>query len=244
MQIVIAETKQELGQQAARRGGMLIREAIQKNGEANIILATGASQFEMLDALLKEDIEWSKITAFHLDEYIGLPESHGASFRKYLKERVVDKVDLKKIVFVDGEADPIQECERLGKLIGQHKIHVAFIGIGENAHLAFNDPPADFETEDAFITVNLDRACREQQLGEGWFKSLNEVPSRAISMSIKQILKSETIICSVPDARKSDAVDKAVNGDVTPDVPATILQKHDACWLFLDYESASLLHSG
>jgi len=241
MEIVISEDRKELGKFAAGQGASLIRTAIQKNGRANIILATGASQFEMLDELIREDIDWSKITGFHLDEYIGLPLSHPASFRKYLKERVVDKIPINMFHFVDGEADPHEECRRLGEIIATHPIDVAFIGIGENAHLAFNDPPADFETEEAFIQVELDVDCRKQQLGEGWFNSLEEVPGRAISMSIKQILKSDAIICSVPDALKAEAVKNSVQGSITPRVPASILREHNFAWLYLDKESASLL---
>ncbi|MEZ5043436.1 MAG: glucosamine-6-phosphate deaminase [Saprospiraceae bacterium] len=241
MQVIIAENKQELGKQAAQQGAKWIQKAIEEKGMANIILATGASQFEMLNELLQTAIDWSKVTVFHLDEYIGLPASHPASFRKYLKERFVDKVSLKAFVPVDGERDPTEECARLGQLISQSPIDVAFIGIGENAHLAFNDPPADFETTQAYIPVQLDEACRQQQLGEGWFSSLAEVPQHAISMSIQQILASTTIICSVPDARKAVAVKNAVKGDITPDIPASILQQHPATWLFLDPDSASML---
>lgn len=241
MQVIIAENKQELGKQAAQQGAKWIQKAIEEKGMANVILATGASQFEMLNELLQAVIDWSKVTVFHLDEYIGLPASHPASFRKYLKERFVDKVSLKAFVPVDGEGDPAEECARLGQLISQSPIDVAFIGIGENAHLAFNDPPADFETTQAYIPVQLDEACRQQQLGEGWFSSLAEVPQRAISMSIQQILASTAIICSVPDARKAVAVSNAVKGEITPDIPASILQQHPTTWLFLDPDSASKL---
>ncbi len=242
MEIIISEDRKELGKIAADQGASLIQKAIQKNGKANIILATGASQFEMLEELIMKDIDWSRITAFHLDEYIGLPVSHPASFRKYLKERVVDKISLNKFHYVDGEGDPVEECRRLGEIIASHPIDVAFIGIGENGHLAFNDPPADFETEEAFIQVDLDEDCRKQQLGEGWFKSLEEVPKQAISMSVKQILKSDVIICSVPDERKAEAVKNSVEGDITPNVPASILREHNSSWLYLDKGSASLLN--
>ncbi|MCB0631402.1 MAG: glucosamine-6-phosphate deaminase [Saprospiraceae bacterium] len=241
MIVEIAENKQQLGQQAAARGAEFINEAIAEKGTANIILATGASQFEMLDALLKIPVDWAKVRAFHLDEYIGLPATHPASFRKYLKERFADKLLLKEFVYVNGEADPEQECRRLEQLISGSPIDVAFIGIGENAHLAFNDPPADFETEAAYIPVELDEACRRQQMGEGWFKSLEEVPRQAISMAIRQIMKSHTIICSVPDRRKAEAVKNAIKGEVSPQVPASILREHPATWLFLDRESSALL---
>lgn len=241
MEIVISGTKQELGQKAAQMGAEIIRKAILENGTANIIVATGASQFEMLDALVKEDIDWSVVTAFHLDEYIGIPETHPASFRKYLKERFVDVVSPKEFIYVNGGSDPFQECERLKKSISKHPIDVAFVGIGENSHLAFNDPPADFETEDAYLVVNLDEDCRRQQMGEGWFPSINDVPEKAISMSIKQIMKSKAIICCVPDLRKAEAVKKTVEGVISPAIPASIMRRHEAAWLYLDKGSASML---
>ena len=241
MEIVISENKQDLGKEAALRGAGLIRNAIVNRGEANIIVATGASQFEMLSDLVKEEIDWSRVTAFHLDEYIGLPKTHPASFRKYLKERFADLVSPGAFIYVSGETDPDQECNRLGKLIDRHPIDVAFVGIGENSHLAFNDPPADFETEEAYIVVNLDEACRRQQMGEGWFPTLNDVPVKAISMSIKQIMKSKAIICSVPDLRKAEAVKKTVEGSISPAIPASIMRQHKAAWLYLDKDSASFL---
>lgn len=241
MNITIYQTKKELGSNAAQKGAKLIQESIHKNGEAHIIVATGASQFEMLDALIHKDIDWSKVTCFHLDEYIGMSMSHPASFRKYLKERFVDKINLKEFNYIDAEFNPAKECERLNDLISQKPIDVAFVGIGENGHLAFNDPPANFDIEDPYLIVNLDEACRKQQMGEGWFKTLDEVPNQAISMSIKQILKSESIICSVPDERKANAVKGAVKNDISPLVPSSILQSHKATWLYLDKDSASLL---
>ena len=241
MKVIISETKETLGARAATLGASLIREATAKKGTANIILATGNSQFEMLTALIKEDVEWSQVTCFHLDEYIGLPETHPASFRKYLKERFVDKVPPLNFYFIDGEASPSEECSRLGRLITRHPVDVAFVGIGENAHLAFNDPPADFETEEAFLDVKLDEACRLQQLGEGWFEKLEDVPHRAISMSVKQILRAKNIICSVPDHRKASATRAVVEGPVTPEVPASILQQHQNTTIFLDLQSSALL---
>lgn len=241
MEIVISGTKQELGQKAARQGAELIRKAILEKGYANIIVATGASQFEMLTELVKEDIDWSVVTGFHLDEYTGVSDTHPASFRKYLRERFVDLVPLKGFNYVNGSVEPHAECVRLGGLIGQSPIDVAFVGIGENSHLAFNDPPADFETEDAYLVVNLDGDCRRQQLGEGWFPTINDVPEKAISMSIKQIMKSKAIICSVPDARKADAVKKTVEGAISPAIPASIMRQHQSTWLYLDKDSASLL---
>lgn len=241
MEIIISESKQELGKLAAEKGAELIREAIQKNGKANIIVATGASQFEMLGELVKEKIDWSVVTGFHLDEYIGIEISHPASFRKYLKVRFVDLVPIKEFNYVNGSVDADAECKRLGEIISQHPIDVAFVGIGENGHLAFNDPPADFETEEPYLVVNLDDDCRRQQLGEGWFPTFDDVPNQAISMSIKQIMKSKHIICSVPDERKAEAVKNTLKIVVSPMVPASVLQLHPSTWLFLDKAAASKL---
>ncbi len=244
MQIDIADTKQELGKRAASAGAALIRHAIQAQGATNIILATGASQFEMLGELVKQPgIDWSKVTVFHLDEYVGMEITHPASFRKYLKERFVDQLPQPVAAFhyISAEGDCHAECRRLGELIAQHPIDVAFIGIGENGHLAFNDPPADFETNDPYIVVDLDDACRQQQFGEGWFPTFDAVPTKAISMAIKQILKSKEIVCSVPDDRKAKAVQGAVEGPVTNSVPASILQTHAHTTIYLDGPAASLL---
>ncbi len=241
MKISIHNTKEELGALAAEKGAEEIRKAIGKRGEANIIVATGASQFEMLQFLVQARVDWSRVTAFHLDEYIGLSEDHPASFRKYLKERFVDLVPLGRFYYVDGEADPAEVCARLGEAIGQHPIDVAFIGIGENGHLAFNDPPADFEINDPYIQVNLDRACRTQQFNEGWFPSIEAVPEEALSMSVKQIMKSKAIICTVPDERKALAVRNALEDAVSPECPASILKTHPEVHLFLDKGSSSLI---
>jgi glucosamine-6-phosphate deaminase len=240
MKVKVFETKEELGKSAAEYGANLINEAISKRGKANIIVATGASQFEMLDNLIREKIDWNKVSAFHLDEYIGLSFDHPASFRKYLKERFVSKVPLKEFFYINGEVDVAGECDRLNRIIVQYPIDVAFVGIGENGHLAFNDPPADFEIDDPYIQVDLDKECRMQQFGEGWFNDIDEVPKRAISMTVKQILKSENIICSVPDKRKARAVKNVVDGEVRPEVPASILQTHGKTTLYLDAGSNSL----
>ena len=227
MEIKIYEDKQTMGAAAAHKISKFINQAIKESNAASIILATGASQFEMLDHLVQEDVDWSKVTAFHLDEYIGLPASHPASFRKYLKERFVDRISgLKAFHYINGEDNPLHECDSLGKLINQFSISVACIGIGENGHLAFNDPPADFDTDAPYIVVNLDTACRQQQLGEGWFPTFDSVPKQAISMSIKHIMKSKAIVCTVPDERKANAVKAAIEGDITNMVPASILQLH------------------
>jgi len=243
MDIVIREESVETGCAAAARATELLQAALNDRGEANLILATGASQFEMLQELVKADLDWQQVTCFHLDEYIGLPDNHPASFRKYLQERFVDQVDGPKafhMVNPDGKS-PAAECQRMGAIIRQHPIDVACIGIGENGHLAFNDPPADFETEEPYLVVELDEACRQQQFGEGWFPTLADVPSQAISMSIRHILNSKAIVCTVPDERKAAAVKAAVEGGVGPEVPASILQQHSQTTLFLDAAAASML---
>ena len=244
MERIIKPTKKELGAVAAAHAAQLIKKSLAEKDEANIILATGASQFETMASLVNtKDIDWSKVTMFHLDEYIELDENHPASFRKYLIDRFISKVgELKNSFLVDGNnKSPEAECRHLGKIITQHPIDVALVGIGENGHLAFNDPPADFETQEPFLVVQLDTACRKQQLGEGWFPSLDDVPERAISMSIGQIMKSKNIIVSVPDERKAIAVKSAVEGPVTNMCPASILQTHESCFIYLDKPAASLL---
>jgi len=243
MNIQIFESSQELGKAAGAKASALIKEAIKENGAANIILATGMSQFDVLNYLIaQKDIDWSKVVMFHLDEYIDLSVTHPASFRKYLQERFISKVpQLKAVYLIDGENDSKEECKRLNELIKQYPIDVALVGIGENGHLAFNDPPADFDIEDPYIIVNLDEACRQQQLGEGWFKSLDEVPKQAISMSIKQIVKSKHIVCSVPDSRKAMAVKNTLEKEVGNLYPASILQTHTSCYCYLDLASAALL---
>lgn len=244
MNISVSNTKDEMGRKAAEAGSELIQKAISRDGRSSIILATGASQFEMLEHLVHDKkIDWTKVIAFHLDEYIGIPATHKASFRRYLKERFVDQLpdEIGDFHYIRTDDDPQKECERLGRLIQKHPVDVAFIGIGENGHVAFNDPPADFDTEDPYIIVELDEACRNQQMGEGWFATFDDVPEKAVSMSVKQIMKSSAIICTVPDERKAEAVQKAAEGPVTPELPASILQKHPNCHLFLDKESAQNL---
>jgi len=245
MHVDLSPSKLALGQAASAFAAEGLRQALDANGCANLIVATGASQFEFLQALTAaEGIDWSKVTAFHLDEYIGLPVTHKASFRAYLRQRFVAALPGPLAAFheVDGEnPDPAAECRRLGVLIAQHPIDVACIGIGENGHLAFNDPPADFEAKDAYLVVTLDAACRKQQLGEGWFPTFDDVPKQALSMSIPQILKSRRIVCTVPDERKAQAVKGAVEGPLTPLCPASVLRTHPDCTLFLDPGSASLL---
>jgi len=245
MEIDVSKDAKEMGKRAGAKAATLIRQAIDAHGHANIILATGTSQFETLNQLLREpDIEWKKVTMFHLDEYIGLPATHPASFRKYLQERFISRVqNLNAAYLIDGENNPEAECKKLGELISKHPIDVALVGIGENGHLAFNDPPADFKTLSSYIVVTLDVPCRKQQMGEGWFKTMLEVPTQAISMSIQQIMKSKYIICSVPDERKAIAVKNTLEKEVSNFYPASILRQHEHCDIYLDHASASLLSS-
>jgi glucosamine-6-phosphate deaminase len=244
MKIKIFDTKEALGKKAAADAARKIKEALQIKQEVSIILATGTSQFQTLQQLISEvGIDWSRIHLFHLDEYVGIPSSHPASFRKYLQERFVDKIpSIKSVNFIEGDAaNPKKECERIGNIILQHPIDVALVGIGENGHLAFNDPPADFATNSPYIVVDLDEACRRQQMGEGWFANLEAVPIQAISMSIHQIMLSKCIICSVPDERKAQAVKNCLENEVTNKFPASILQQHPDCSVYLDDASAALL---
>lgn len=244
VRIIVHDTKKESGGAAAAKGAKLIRDAIRNRGHANIIVATGASQFEMIEALiLEKNIDWTRVTAFHLDEYVGVPITHPASFRKYLWERFVSRLPLPMAAFhyISGEGDAKAECKRIGALIKKCPIDVCFAGIGENGHLAFNDPPADFKTTEPYLVVTLDEACRKQQMGEGWFKTLKQVPQQAISMSIQQIMKSSAIICTVPDERKAQAVKDCLKGDVTNLHPSSILQTHPSTSCYLDKAAASLL---
>jgi glucosamine-6-phosphate deaminase len=238
-------TSKALGAAAAEHAATLLRAAIEAQGRAHVIAATGASQFDFLEALARvSGVDWSKAVFFHLDEYIGLPATHPASFRRYLRERIVERVHPGVFHFIDGDsADPEAECRRVGSILSAVAVDVAFVGIGENGHLAFNDPPADFEIEDPYLIANLDEACRRQQLGEGWFGRLEDVPNRAISMSIRQILKSREILCVVPDARKAKAVHECLDLEVSPLHPASILQRHPHTTVYLDKDSAALLES-
>lgn len=244
MKIDISQTSEEMGTSAAVKGAGFIRDAITARGEAFVILATGASQFVLLDKLIAEgEIDWSRVTIFHLDEYVGIDETHSASFVRYLKERFLNRVpNVKDFVFINGNTgDTKKEIARISNAISQVSIDVAFVGVGENSHLAFNDPPADFETDAPYIDVVLDEACRQQQAGEGWFPTFDDVPKQAISMSIRQIMKSAAIICTVPDMRKAAAVKRIVEGEVSNLYPASILQTHAATYLFLDKNAAAKL---
>jgi glucosamine-6-phosphate deaminase len=250
MLLRVFRDKLSLGRAAAEQAATAIRRAIAENGRARIIAATGASQFEFLDALTRAldmdwpSIDWKKVEAFHLDEYIGLPATHPASFRKVLMERLVRKTGITEFHAIDGDADdPSVIVREVGKELASAPIDVAFLGIGENGHIAFNDPPADFTTEDPYLIVHLDEACRRQQVGEGWFADLSQVPRRAISMSPRQILKARELVVVVPDKRKARAVKACFEGEISPMVPASILRRHPDAAVYLDTNSASLLSS-
>ena len=242
MNVKVFHDKASLGKAAAEQAAIAIRRAVQDRGGARIIAATGASQFEFLDALTREpEIDWQRVEMFHLDEYIALPVTHPASFRKYLLERLIHKTGITQYHLLDGDNNPEGVVHRVGEELKAAPIDVAFVGIGENGHLAFNDPPADFKTEEAYLIVNLDEACRSQQVGEGWFAGVSEVPRQAISMSVRQILKAKEIIAVVPDARKAQAVKSCVEGEITPLAPASILRTHPNTTVYLERNSAALL---
>jgi len=234
--------KREMATVAAEQAAAILRETIQAEGKARLIAATGASQFEFLEVLTSlPGIDWQQVEMFHLDEYIGLPASHPASFRRFLQERLIQKTGITKYFLLDGEQDSTEVMRRVGQALLAAPVDVAFVGIGENGHLAFNDPPADFRTEEPYLVVELDEACRRQQLGEGWFATLEDVPQRAISMSVRQILKSKQILCIVPDARKAAAVKACFDGEISPLAPASILRTHPHTTVYMDVHSAALL---
>jgi glucosamine-6-phosphate deaminase len=242
MKIEVFPDKKSLAQSAATDAANALRQALNESGSARIIAATGAAQFDFLELLTQTSgIDWSKVEMFHLDEYIGIPADHPASFRKFLLERLINKTGITRYHLLDGDRDPQQVIAAVTAEIRKAPIDVAFVGIGENGHLAFNDPPADFETDEAYIVVELDQACRRQQMGEGWFRSISEVPERAISMSVRQILKAKVIICIVPDARKANAVKACLEGEISPLAPASILRTHPNTTLYLDQQSSALL---
>ena len=244
MRIKVFEEKKDLGRAAAEQAASSIRNAIRESGRARIIAATGASQFEFLEALTNAaEIDWQRVEMFHLDEYIGLPMSHPASFRRFLYERLIQKTGISKYHLLDGDGDPSASMRSAGEAILAAPIDIAFVGIGENGHLAFNDPPADFETEKPYVIVTLDEACRLQQVGEGWFANISETPKQAISMSIRQILKAKEIVAVVPDSRKAKAVEACIEGEISPRAPASILRRHENTTVYPDKNSAALLTS-
>ena len=239
MLIHVSKTPAEMGGEAAALIAQKLNAAIARKGEARLLLSTGASQFEMLEALVRQPVDFSKVTMFHLDEYVALPVTHIASFRKYLQERFVSKVPLKEAVFVNGEGDVAANIAALTARIREAPIDVGAIGIGENGHIAFNDPPADFDTQESFKVVTLDARCKRQQVGEGWFATVDDVPKQAISMTVSQIMACESIVSVVPHAVKAEAVRNTLERDVTNLVPATIMKTHPDFNLFLDSESAA-----
>ncbi|WP_174734461.1 glucosamine-6-phosphate deaminase [Mesobacillus harenae] len=234
-------TADELGEQAAVQAEKYLNEAIKQKGYARLILSTGASQFEFLKNLITKEIDWTKVEMFHLDEYLNLSIEHKASFRKYLKERFINHVNLKEAYLINGEQDPSVIIDELSKKLNEKPVDLALIGIGENAHIAFNDPPADFNTQDSYIVVDLDDDCKYQQVNEGWFCDLSEVPNQAISMTVSQILKSNVIISVVPHKAKAHAIKQTVENEVSNQLPATALKNHPNWHLFLDTNSASEL---
>ncbi len=242
MLIKVFEEKKNLARAAAEQAASSIRNAIRESGRARIIAATGASQFEFLEVLTAAaDVDWQRVEMFHLDEYIGLPMSHPASFRRYLHERLIQKTGITNYHLLAGDTDPSAVIRSASEAIAAATIDIAFVGIGENGHLAFNDPPADFETEEPYLIVNLDEACRLQQVGEGWFANISETPKQAISMSIRQILKAKEILAIVPDSRKAKAVKTCLEGEISPMAPASILRRHENTTVYLDKNSAALL---
>lgn len=243
MDVKIYPTTEAMGKAAAEMAVEELSRCIAEKGKASFMAATGASQFAFLEALTKTDkVDWAKTTMFHLDEYIGIPADHPAAFRRYLRERLIDKVHPGAVNLIDGSADdPAAECERLSRLVEEHGIDVAFVGIGENGHLGFNDPPADFNTDAVFHVARLNDTCRQQQVGEGWFETVDDVPEKAITISIPGVLKAKRILCIVPEERKAEAVKGAVTGPVSPDCPSSAMQHHPNTTLLLDKDSASLL---
>src|SRR5947208_2874804 len=234
--------KQSMAVAAAQYAAKRLLELLQKKASVRLVAATGASQLSFLQELTRQQsLDWVRIELFHLDEYIGIGADHPASFARYIRERIVEPMNISRYLLLDGQRDPQQVISEANAAIAAAPVDLAFVGIGENAHLAFNDPPADFDTEDPYLVVQLDEACRRQQLGEGWFTSIEEVPRRAISMSVRQILKSREIICVVPDRRKARAVAACFEGEISPNTPASILRTHEGTTVYLDQDSAALL---
>jgi len=242
MRIVVAEDRQQMGRYVARQAASVLRSSLSQKETVHLVVATGASQFEVLSQLVQQpDIDWGRVHGFHLDEYLGLDSTHPASFVGYLQERFVKHVPIGSFFFLDGTQAPDLLLRQARNAVQNKPIDLLLCGIGENGHLAFNDPPANFDSLDPYLIVQLDEACRKQQVGEGWFDSLESVPKQAISMSIRQIMKAATILCSVPDSRKAEAVRNSVEGPVTPLVPASTLQQHANAHLVLDAASSQLL---
>jgi glucosamine-6-phosphate deaminase len=244
MRLRVLEDRVAVGRAAAEQAAAAIRRAIAEQGRARIVAASAVSQLEFLEALTgAAGVDWKRVELFHLDEYIGVSMTHPASFCRFLQERLIAKTGIVKAHFLDGEGDPAEVIREASEAIREAPIDVAFVGIGENGHLAFNDPPADFETEEPYIVVSLDEACRRQQVGEGWFADLAAVPKQAISMSVRQILKAKEIVTVVPGARKTEAVKACFEGAIRSTAPASILRSHAGTTVYLDRESAALLRA-
>jgi len=241
MKLVLCESQSDLGKRSAAHAAELTNAAIRDNGRARILLSTGASQFPFFAEFVKCDIDWSKVEMFHLDEYVGIGEKHPAGFKRYLLDRFVNVVKPGRAHLIDGTAEPRETIERLAKLLDQAPIDVGLIGIGENAHIAFNDPPADFEDKSAYKVVTLAERCLEQQIGEGWFKNKDECFKQAISMTCHRIMQSKHIISVVPYRVKAEAIYNTFASDITPNVPATLLKKHCDATVYVDPDSAALL---
>ena len=245
MKWILTKDRSEMGPLVAAAAAKRLIAAIERYGHANLVVATGASQFEVLAALVQQpEVDWQRIHGFHLDEYVGVSPDHPASFCRYLRERFVSQVPLASFHYLRGDQPVTTTLEAANAALRDRRIDVALVGIGENGHLAFNDPPADFATDSPYLLVPLDEKCRQQQVGEGWFASLDEVPTQAISMSIQQILRAETIFCSVPDRQKAPAVRDTLEQAISPTVPASILRTHGNTWLVLDQASSHLLSPG
>ena len=242
MKLIINKTKEELGKASAIHAAKLVNEAIAKQGYARILLSTGASQFPFFVEFVKQDIDWSKVEMFHLDEYVGISEEHPASFKRYLLDRFVNVVNPGKAHLINGQKNPEETIAELTALLNEKPVDVGLIGIGENAHIAFNDPPADFNDQRAYKVVTLDERCLQQQIGEGWFKNVEETYKQAISMTCAQIMKCKSIISVVPYKVKAEAIYKTVTCELTPEVPATLLKEHADCTIYCDVDSASMLN--
>jgi glucosamine-6-phosphate deaminase len=245
VQVLAYRDRESMSRAAAAHAARLIAGAIAAQGRARIVAATAASQLAFLDALASApEVAWSRVELFHLDEYVGLGAGHPASFRRMLRERLIDPTGIVHCHLLEGDGNPDEVRRRVSARVAAEPIDAAFVGIGENGHLAFNDPPADFHARDPYLEVTLDERSRRQQVGEGWFSRLEDVPRTAISMSIPQILAARELLVIVPDARKAEAVRATLEGDITPDVPASVLRTHPRTTLYVDDAAASRLSAG
>lgn len=243
--VLIAPTNEALGARAAEDFARAVARHQADRGDIAVILATGNSQLSFVRAVVKrDDIDWSRVTVLHMDEYEGMSESHPASFRRWMNENLLAHVSPKAFHGVEGDAEPVQdELTRYGDLVRDLDPAICVMGIGENGHLAFNDPPADLETRELIHVVELDEACRKQQVGEGHFESLEQTPTRALSLTVHALLRPSTVMVLTPESRKAEAVRRALLGPVTPDCPASVLQGAPHATLYLDEESAAELPS-